>query len=91
VSLETSRNIDSYTRKTWLSGALELPEKQEKPARALSPRSENLSDILLSYPVYWWAMDIKIILGIVVVVIVLAVYLFGPTAMAYYNGAIKKD
>ncbi|MCJ7732896.1 hypothetical protein MUP51_11330, partial [Candidatus Bathyarchaeota archaeon] len=49
------------------------------------------SDILLSYPVYWWAMDIKIILGIVVVVIVLAVYLFGPTVMAYYNGAIKKD
>ena len=36
-------------------------------------------------------MDIKIILGIVVVVIVLAVYLIGPTAMAYYNGAIKKD
>lgn len=58
---------------------------------SLSPRSENLSDILLSYPVYWWAMDIKIILGIVVVVIVMAVYLFGPTAMAYYNGAIKKD
>jgi hypothetical protein len=49
------------------------------------------SDILLSYPVYWWVMDIKIILGIVVVVIVLAVYLFGPTVMAYYNGAIKKD
>ena len=36
-------------------------------------------------------MDIKIILGIVIVIIVLVVYLFGPTAMAYYNGAIKKD
>lgn len=54
-------------------------------------KKHTRSDILLSYSVYWWAMDMKIIFGIVVVVIVLAVYLFGPTAVAYYNGAIKKD
>ena len=28
-------------------------------------------------------------LGIVIVVIVIIVYLFGPTAMAYYNGSKK--